>query len=51
VKKTADRIWMPFGVVSGVGRGMDVFDRVEIVKGEAILGVNVGRVANGDFVA
>jgi len=24
--KTADWIWMPFGVVSGVGRGMGVFD-------------------------
>jgi len=26
---------MPFGVVSGVGRGMGVLDRVEIVEGEA----------------
>jgi len=35
----ADWIWIPFGVVSGVGRGMGV----EIVKGEgAIMGVNVG---------
>jgi len=25
--KTADRIWMPFGVVSGIGRGMSVLDR------------------------
>jgi len=25
--KTADWIWMPFGVVSGVGQGMDVLDR------------------------
>jgi len=25
---------MPFGVVSGVGRGMDVLDGVEIVEGK-----------------
>jgi len=45
---------MPFGVVSGVGRGMGVLDRVVIVKGEAaVLGLNVGRPmeTNGDFVA
>ena len=45
---------MPFGVVSGVGRGMNVLDSVEIVKGEgAVLCVNVGRpiVTKGDFVA
>ena len=24
--KTADWIWMPFGMVSGVGRGMGVLD-------------------------
>ena len=24
--KTADWIWMPFGAVSGVGRGMDVIN-------------------------
>jgi len=24
--KTADWIWMPFGVVSGFGRGMSVLD-------------------------
>ena len=26
--------WMPFRVVSGVGRGMGVLDGVEIVEGE-----------------
>jgi len=31
---------MPFGVVSGVGRGMDILDGVVIIKGEvAVLGV------------
>jgi len=35
---------MPFGLVSGVGPGMGVVDRVEIVEGEwAILGVNLGH--------
>jgi len=33
VKKTADWIWMPFKVVSGVGREMGV-DGVKIVEGE-----------------
>ena len=33
---------MPFGVVSGVGRGMGVLDVLEIVEWEwAVLGVNV----------
>jgi len=52
--KMADWIWMPFRVVSGVDRVMDVLDGVETVKGEgAVLGVNVGHpiVTNGDFVA
>jgi len=31
--KTADWIWMPFGAVSGVGRGMGVLDGMEIVEG------------------
>jgi len=46
--KTADWIRMPFGVVSGVGRGMVI---VEWEGGD--LGVNLGRpiVTNGDFVA
>jgi len=35
---------MPFGVMSGVGRGMSVLDGVVIVEGEgAVLGVNLGR--------
>ena len=45
---------MPFGVVSGVGRGMGVLDGVEIIEGEKeVLGVNVGHpiVTNRDFVA
>ena len=45
---------MPFGMVSGVSRGMGVLGGVEIDKGEeAVLGVNVGHLilANGDFTA
>jgi len=45
---------MPFGMVSGVGRGMGVLDGVVIVEGEGtVLGVNLGRpiVTNGDVVA
>ena len=52
--KTADWIWMPFGMVSGVSRGMGVLDRAEIVEGEgAVLGVNIEHpiVTNGDFTA
>jgi len=52
--KTADWIWMPFGLVSRVGRGMGVLNGVEIVEGEGVvLVVNVGHstVTNGDFVA
>ena len=52
--KTADWIWMPFGVVSGVGRWIGVLDRVEIVEREgAVLGVNEGHpiVTSGDLVA
>ena len=47
--KTADWMW----VISGVGRGMGVFDGVEIVEGEeAVSGVNVGHPikTNGNFV-
>jgi len=41
--KTANRIWMPSGVVIGVGRGMGVLDGVVIVKGKGtVLGVNLG---------
>ena len=37
--KTADWIWMPFMMVSGVGRGMGVLNGVVIVEGEgAVLG-------------
>ena len=32
--KTADWIWMLFGVVSGVGQWMGVLDKVEIVEGK-----------------
>jgi len=32
--KTADWIWMPFGMVSGIGRGMGVLDGVVIVEGK-----------------
>ena len=45
---------MPFGVVSGVGRGMGALDGIEIVKGEgAVLMANIGHpiVTHGDFVA
>jgi len=49
--KMADWIWIPFGVVSGVGRGMGVLDGVVIVEWEgAVFGVNVEHpiVTNGD---
>jgi len=37
--KTADWIRMPFGTVSGIGRGIRVLDGVVIVEGEgAVLG-------------
>ena len=37
--KMADWIWMPFGLVSEVGRGIGILDGVEIVEGEgAVLG-------------
>jgi len=53
--ETADWTRMPFGVVSGVGRGMGVFDGVVIVEEEgAVLGVvNLGPPTgyNGNFVA
>jgi len=51
--KTADWIWMPFRVVSGVGRLMGVLDGVVIVEEEgAVLGVNLRRPTgtSGDFV-
>jgi len=41
---------MPFGIVSGVGRGMSVLDGVVIIEGEgAVLGHPI--VTNGDFIA
>jgi len=51
--KTAEWIWIPFRVVGGVARVMDVLDGVVIVKGEgAVLGMNLGRPTgtSGDFV-
>jgi len=45
---------MPFGVVSGVGRGMSVLHGVMIMEEEgAVLGVNRGHlfVTTGDFDA
>ena len=42
--KTADWIWMPFGVVSGVCRGMSVLDGVGDYSTErGILMMNVGH--------
>jgi len=52
--KTPEWIQMPFGMVSGVGQGIDVLMGMVIVEGEGVvLGVNLGCpiVANGDFVA
>ena len=45
---------MPFGMVSGIGRGIGVLNGVMIVKEEGtVLGLNLGRpiVTSGDFVA
>jgi len=41
---------MPFGMVSGIGRGMGVLDGAVIVEGKGSFGVNFGRpiVTNGD---
>jgi len=52
--KTADWIWMPFVVVSGIGGGMGVLDEGGDCRREgAVLGVNVGYpiVTNRDFVS
>jgi len=39
--KTAEWIWMPLEMVSGVNRGTGVLDGVVMVKGEgAVLGIN-----------
>ena len=43
---------MPFGMISGVGRGTSVLHGVQIIEAEgAVLGVNVGHpiVTNGDY--
>ena len=34
VAKTADRIWMPFGMMSGVSRGIDVLDGLVMSNGK-----------------
>ena len=37
--KTADWIWMSFGLLSGVGQGIGVLDGVVVIEGEgAVLG-------------
>jgi len=40
--KTAEWILMPFGTVSGVGRGMGVLDGVVIVEGEEAVSGELG---------
>ena len=43
---------MPFGIMSGVGRGMAVLDEGVIIEGEGVvLGLNLGSpiVTNWDF--
>jgi len=53
--KTNEWIRVPFGVMSGVGRGMGVLDRRGYRRRGtgSKCGVNAGRpvVTNGDFVA
>ena len=52
--KTAEWIRMPFGMVSGVGRGMGVLDVGGYRRTEGtVLGVKLERpiVTNGEFVA
>jgi len=52
--KTAEWVHMPFGMVSGVDRGMDVLDRGGYRrKGRGSFGVNLGRpnITSGEFVA
>jgi len=44
MRKTVDWIWILFGMVSGVSRGMDVLDWDEDRRREGtVLGVNVGH--------
>ena len=40
--KTADWIWMPFGVVSGVGLDMGVLDEVVIIEEKGQFGGEFG---------
>jgi len=49
--KTVDWIQMPFGMVSGVGRGIGASDGAVIAEGKGQFGVNFGHptVTNGDF--
>jgi len=42
---------MQFGMVSGVGRGMGVLDRVVTVEGEGAVNLGHPILTNGDFVA
>jgi len=35
--KTADWIWMPFRVVSGVSWGMDILDGIHVPQGKGVL--------------
>ena len=52
--KTNDLIWIPFGVMSRVGRGMVVLDKGRNRQRErGSFGVNVGHpiVTSGDFMA
>jgi len=49
--KTAECIWISFGMVSGVGGGMGVIDEVHVPQEEGvILGVLVPIGLNGIFV-
>jgi len=53
-RKTADWVWMPFRVVSGVGRGIGVLNGGGDCRKEmAVLRINVEHhiITNGEFVA
>ena len=47
--KTADWIRIPFGVMSGAGRGMGVFDGVHVPQGEGVV-LGVYRPLDGVFL-
>jgi len=51
--KTAEWIWIPYEVVSGVNRGMGALDGGDDQGKGAVLGVNLGCpiVTSGDFAA